>query len=98
MLRATAIATLLLVAGCAVTLNGSLKKQLGSDISEAIAKRGPAAKTAELPDGNKEYTWIQHKSGNECWIILTTDPEGKIRSYTYQECPNLGSQSGSGHL
>ncbi len=98
MLRRTLLAALLVAAGCAATLNGNLKKLLGSDITEAVAKRGAPTKTAELPDGKKEYTWIQHKPGHECWITLTADQEGKIQAYSFQECPNVGSQSGSGHL
>ncbi len=98
MLRASAFAAALVVAGCAATLNSRLSRFLGSDISAAIEKKGTPTKTTELPDGKKEFTWIQQSPGHQCWITLTTDEQGKIQSYWYQECPNVGSPSGSGHL
>ena len=91
------ICLVLLLAGCASSVQKKLDSYIGMDILEAQKHFGYNFKTTKLSDGNTAHTWVRSKSGgsvyqgtggfssNQCEFSLISDSNGKIISNQFRD-------------
>jgi hypothetical protein len=88
---------LILLAGCASSVQKNLDRFMGIDILEAQKHFGFNFKTTKLSNGNTAYTWIRNKSSgaihqgsggfasHQCEFSFVADPSGKIISNMFRD-------------
>jgi hypothetical protein len=101
--KVLAIFLLLLLAGCASSVQKNLDRFMGMDILEAQKHFGYNFKTTKLSDENTAYTWIRNKSSgavhqgsggfasHQCEFSLVADPSGKIISNMFRDTHHSSS-------
>ena len=92
-----AVCLVLLLVGCASSVQKKLDSFIGVDILEAQKQFGYNFKKTKLSDGNTAYTWIRSKTAggfsggtggfasNQCEFSLIADSNGKIISSQFRD-------------
>ena len=91
------ICLVLLITGCASTINKKLDRYIGKNIFRAQKQFGFKFTTRKLKNGNIAYTWIRSRSANwmyqnmmgtstdKCMIYIVADQSGKVISTQFKD-------------
>jgi hypothetical protein len=79
-----ALTASVLILGSCETLDSRPQPWVGGSIDEAMRVQGTPTETADMSGNRKAYTWLHGRGEVECWITLTADSQGIIRSYRYR--------------
>ena len=96
-----AICVVLLLVGCASSVQKKLDSYIGMDIETAQRQLGFDFKTNQLRNGKTAYTWVYGETvgfltkgtggvvSHRCEINLITDNEGKVISNRFHDTSSL---------